>query len=290
MKVMFNLSSLFAWITGNARDTVAMKNRVKLGYEGTCSDMVTRYDAVGQKHYTKIAAELLEGIDLDGKYVLDVGCGTGILTSSALSRGAAKVVCVDIANYMLEQCKKKMAAAGYGEDRVDFRRVDSESLPFESNTFDAVISSMMLGMVPNQMSVLSEMNRVVKPDGMVAFSAHGPEHNYEASDTLFKNMPLRYTFGYRVEFWPHDERRIHQMLLDAGYINVRTLRLTWQDIFPDGGKAYDFFASTTASWWLSKIPPSKIAEVIQRGREAFKRKPVTQITEDVVLAYGRKKE
>jgi hypothetical protein len=87
---------------------------------------------------------------------------------------------------------------------------------------------------------------------------------------LFKNIPLRYIFGYRIKFWPHDEEEIHQMRLNAGYVDVRTLRLTWQDTFPDGGKAYDFFASTTSSWWLSKITPNRIVEVIQQGREAFK--------------------
>ncbi len=290
LKLMFNLSSLFAWITGNARDTVAMKDRVKTGYEGIRSDMVTRYDAVGLQHYTRIASELLEGVDLNGKYVLDVGCGTGILTVSALSKGASNVVGADISNHMLEECRKKTSAAGYGNDQVDLRQADSESLPFESNTFDVVISSMMFGMVPNQMNVLAEMNRVVKPNGLVAFSAHGPEHNYEASDTLFMNMPLRYIFGYRIEYWPHDENEIHRMLLDAGYADVRTRRRTWQDTFPDGGKAYDFFASTTSSWWLSKIPPDHIPAVIQRGRDAFRRKPVTRITQDVILAYGRKKE
>ncbi|MDD1678583.1 MAG: class I SAM-dependent methyltransferase [Methanomicrobiales archaeon] len=288
-KLMVNISNLFAWVTGNARDTVAMKGRVKLGYEGTCSDQVTRYDTVGIKHYTKIAAELLEGIDLKGKYVLDVGCGTGILTLSALSRGASKLICADFAKYMLEQCRKKAAIEGYAEDRVDFRQVDAESLPFESHSFDAVISSMMLGMAPEQRRVLAEMNRVVKPGEIVALSAHGTEHNYEAAEVMFKTIPLRYVFGYRIEFWPHDEKEVKQMFLDTGYVNVRTRRLTWQDVFPDGGKAYDFFASTTSSWWVSKLPPSKVAEVFHRGREAFKRKNVTQITQDVILAYGQKK-
>ena len=41
VKLMVNFSNLLAWITGNARDTIAMKQRVKKGYEGVCTDHVT---------------------------------------------------------------------------------------------------------------------------------------------------------------------------------------------------------------------------------------------------------
>ncbi|MDD1672830.1 MAG: 50S ribosomal protein L11 methyltransferase [Methanomicrobiales archaeon] len=104
-KLMVNLSCFAAWITGNARNTVAMKQRMQIGYEGTCSDHVTRYDTLGLKHYTRIATELLGGIDLRGKKVLDVGCGTGILSLQALSGGAGTVLCSDLSRYMLEQCR-----------------------------------------------------------------------------------------------------------------------------------------------------------------------------------------
>jgi SAM-dependent methyltransferase len=146
------------------------------------------------------------------------------------------------------------------------------------------------GAVPEQMRVLAEMNRVVKPGGIITLSTHGPEHNYEASDVLFKNISLRYIFGYRIEFWPYDEKKMKRMLLDARKVNVRTQRVTWQDVYQDGGKAYDFFTSITSSWWVSKIPPNKIAEVFHRGREAFKRKLLTRITQDVIHVYGQKKQ
>ena len=91
MKLMVNISNALAWISGNARDTAAMKQRMKLGYEGACTEHVTRYDDLGLEHYTKIARELLKRVDLRGKEVLDVGCGTGILSFLALEQGAVKV-------------------------------------------------------------------------------------------------------------------------------------------------------------------------------------------------------
>jgi ubiquinone/menaquinone biosynthesis C-methylase UbiE len=48
---------------------------------------------------------------------------------------------------MLSQCRKKANTLGYGPDQVDFRQLEAESLPFENDTFDAVISGMVLGLI-----------------------------------------------------------------------------------------------------------------------------------------------
>jgi len=290
VKLLVNASCLAALVSGNARNTVAMKQRMRLGYEGTCTDHVTRYDTLGLNHFSKIATELVGGIDLQGKEVLDVGCGTGILSLQALSRGAGTVLCTDLSRFMLEQCRQKAAKQGVGKDRIDFRTADAESLPFEDNRFDAVISGMMFGLVPNQPKVLSEMIRVLKPGGMVAISSHGPGYYHEAIDATIRSTPLRYAFGYRFEFWPRDEGMLQQMLIQAEYTDIRIRRLTWQDTFADGGKAYDFFTATSACWWSSKLPPKKIPEISHRNREFFKRKNITRITQDVVLVYGQKPE
>ena len=101
MTLMVNANNILAWLTGNARNTAAMKNRVRQGYDRTFSDHVTRYDELGAEFQTQAATAQLEGVDLQDKVVLDVGCGTGIITLLALQKGAARVVCGDISNYML---------------------------------------------------------------------------------------------------------------------------------------------------------------------------------------------
>jgi len=287
-KLMANFSNALAWITGNARDVVAMKERIKRGYEGAVTDDVTRYDEVGLQHFTKISRALLEGTDLHGKAVLDIGCGTGILSLLALEQGCAHVVCADLSEYMLSQCRKKANTLGYGPDRIDFRQLDAESLPFESNSFDAVISGMVLGFVPNQKSTVAEMVRVLKPGGVLAISTHGPTFYYEAIEEAFRAIPKSLALGYRIEFWPRKEKEISRMFSEAGLIDVMTRQMTWKESFENGGRAYDYFASTSAMWWCSKFPREKVASVSQKIRAAFERKPVTQITADIILTYGRK--
>ena len=244
IKLMANFSNLLAWITGNARDTIAMKERVKKGYEGVCTDHVTKYDEQGLKHYNRIATELLKKVMLQDKEVLDVGCGTGILSIFALEQGASKVVCGDQSEYMLNQCRMKAAAQNYSPD---------QSLPFSDNSFDAVISSMVLGLVPDQYKVVAEMFRVLRPGGSVAFSTQGPKHNMEAAVAAFKVASI-YNLGYRIEFWPRKEREIRRMLEQAKFVDVRTSQNVWEDTFESPGDAYDFWSSSAAAWWYAKFP------------------------------------
>jgi len=288
MKLMVNINSLLALITGDARDTAAMKHRTKLGYEGSCSDHVTHYDDFGLGHYSKIATNLLQEVDVRGKEVLDVGCGTGIISILALRRGATKLTCGDVSEYMLGRCQEKIIAQGYSGEKVNFRQLDAEWLPYADHSFDAVVSGMILGLIPNQQKVVSEMARVLRAGGVLAFSTHGPECYWETSDAAFRAIPKRYTLGYRVEYWPRKEKEIHRLLVRAGLVNIKTRKLFWQDNFQTGGQAYDFFASVSASWWNAKFPPRKIEEISKKTRDYFDHKEVTRITQDIILAFGHK--
>jgi SAM-dependent methyltransferase len=132
------------------------------------------------------------------------------------------------------------------------------------------------------------MARVLKPGGILSISTHGPEHYFEASEMAFRAIPKGLALGYRIEFWPRKEKEISRLFSEAGLIDVTTRRLIWKHGFEDGGKAYDFFASTTSAWWYSKFPTNRIPSVSQKIRSAFEQKPVTEITMDVILAYGHK--
>lgn len=288
MKLLANINSMLAWVTGNARDTASMKERMKQGYDGIYSDHVTRYDELGIKHYTKIATKLLEKIDLRGKEVLDVGCGTGILSIPVLEQGVSKLVCGDQSEYMLNQCKNKIMSHDCNAEKVSFRRLDAECLPYNDESFDAVVSGMLLGLVPNQEKVIKEMARVLRPHGVLAFSTHATDCWWESSDAAFRSIPKRYVIGYRIEYWPRREKEIEFMLEQASLVNIRIHRLQWKDSFETGGRAYDFFAAVSASWWNAKIPPNKINEISQNMRNYFEHKGVKQITHDVLFVHSNK--
>ncbi len=288
MKLMVNANNILAWFTGNARDAAAMKNRVRQGYDGAFSEHVTRYDELGAELQTKAATAQLEAVDLTGKVVLDVGCGTGILSLLALQKGAAKVVCGDISKYMLEIARAKADGRGYGADRITFRQLDAESLPFDDASFDCVVTGMTLGLLPNPGRAIAETVRVLRTGGLLSVGAHGPEQYWEACDASFRAINKRYVLGYRLEFWPRTEREIRQLLAAANVDDIQIRRLTWQNAFKTGSEAYDFFSAISSTWWYAKVPPDRRDKESRNTREYFERKKVTRITHDIILAYGRR--
>jgi ubiquinone/menaquinone biosynthesis C-methylase UbiE len=289
LKLVVNAGSLVAWITGGAHNTSAMKQRMKNGYNGVYSDYVHRYDELGSSHYAKISKKLLEKVNCIGKEVLDVGCGTGILSLIALEKGAAKMACVDMSKLMLEKCKTKIIAEGYSDKLVQFHEAEAEKLPFDDKCYDVVLSSMVLGMIPNQQAAITELARVLRPNGVIALSTHGPSHYMEGISAGLKVMTMRYFLAHRFEFWQRDDNEVQSLLINAGLKDIHTERLTWSDEFENGLEAFDFFASTSSLWWYDKLPPDLREQEAEKTREYFQRKGINSITSDIVLAYGLKK-
>jgi len=100
--------------------------------------------------------------------VLEIGCGTG---ASFPYYGAAvtEVVATEPDPYMLERARKRATALGRP---IDIRQVPAEGLPFESRSFDAVISTLVLCTVCDPAHALAEVKRVLKPEGELRFYEH----------------------------------------------------------------------------------------------------------------------
>ncbi len=104
---------------------------------------------------------------LDGKRVLDVGCGGGILAEAMAGRGAS-VTGIDLGEAPLAVARLHLHESGA---RVDYRRISAEDLAAESpGAFDVVTCLEMLEHVPDPASTVAACARLVKPAGKVFFS------------------------------------------------------------------------------------------------------------------------
>ncbi|MGB8386364.1 class I SAM-dependent methyltransferase [Mycobacterium sp.] len=100
-----------------------------------------------------------------GGIALDVGSGPGSITAS-LARAAGPeglALGVDISEPMLER-----AVANEAGPQVGFIKADAQRLPFRDNTFDAVVSTAVLQLIPNPTAALAEIARVLRPGGRLA--------------------------------------------------------------------------------------------------------------------------
>jgi ubiquinone/menaquinone biosynthesis C-methylase UbiE len=285
MKLLVEANNVLSFLMGSSTDISGMKERVKSGYEGEYSDHVRQYDELGYHLQDRSARIQLEETSLRGMRVLDVGCGTGALAHVALERGAEGVVCGDISAFMLNEAKGK---GRHKDAEISFCQLDAESLPYTEDSFDAVISGMTFGTLPNQELAVHEMIRVARPGGLVCIGAHGPEHYWEAIDATLRCINKRYVLGYRFEWWPRTEEYVRALLEKAHLEKVRSKRVIWRNEFGDGAAAYDFFAAISSSWWYARFPPEERKKDSRRTRGYFQRKNVSLVSDDIVIAYGTK--
>jgi len=96
--------------------------------------------------------------------VLDVGCGTGSLTSTlALIPGIRSVHGIDFSAAYVEHARRR-----YDDARMQFQTGDACALPFEDGQFDHSLSMLVLQFIPQPDKAISEMRRVTRPGGTVA--------------------------------------------------------------------------------------------------------------------------
>jgi ubiquinone/menaquinone biosynthesis C-methylase UbiE len=127
-----------------------------------------------QAEYDRHIVSLLE---LDGSQrVLDLGCGTGVLTRMIADRldpaAGGRALGIDAAARMIAVARKKRATAN-----CIFEAMAAESLSFEDGVFDAVVSSLFFHHVPLDLKAgaLSEALRVLRPGGqLVVADMHVP--------------------------------------------------------------------------------------------------------------------
>jgi SAM-dependent methyltransferase len=122
---------------------------------------------------TPPAAQLVKFAQVSaGRRVLDIACGTGVVAITAALRGA-KACGLDLTPTLLERGKRNAEIAGV---EVEFVEGDAEALPYPDASFDVVLSQFGHIFAPRPAVAISEMLRVLKRGGRIAFSTWPPEH------------------------------------------------------------------------------------------------------------------
>lgn len=140
--------------------------------------------------YQRLADALVAaaGRPLAGRYVLDLGAGTGV-ASEVLSQAGARPVALDLAVEMLahRNAERPPSVAG-----------DARALPFRDSAFDVVVAAFSLNHVPDLEVALAEARRVIRPGGLLLASTFPSGADHPAKATVEATLE---EFGYRRPGW-----------------------------------------------------------------------------------------
>ncbi|HEY9130286.1 MAG TPA: class I SAM-dependent methyltransferase [Dyella sp.] len=135
---------------------------------------------------------------LEGRAVLDAGCGSGRYMLHALHRGASHVTGVDLAPAMLERAAAELAS-WQGRAAVELKQGQLPQLPLPDAAVDLTICGLVIGHVRQLAPALAELRRVTRPGGSILISDVHPTGHALGWLRDFKADGRRYA----VEHTPH---------------------------------------------------------------------------------------
>ena len=111
----------------------------------------------------------------EGAKILELGCGPAYLWKECSSRIRAgwKITLSDLSSGMLDATWRNLVVTGRA---FKFEEIDAQSIPYQDETFDAVIANYMLYHVPHRPKAIAEIKRVLKPGGYLFAATVGENH------------------------------------------------------------------------------------------------------------------
>ena len=187
-----------------------------------------RYDrtiSIEKNTYARILRRMKEKLDRD-MYVLELACGTGVL-SVQLAGNVKMLEATDFSEKMIEQAKMRPQSS-----RLHFSVQDATALPYAPETFDAVIISNALHIMPSPKKALAEIRRVLKLDGILiapTFTAAGNIFGrlkiwmmeLSGFQVFHKWKPQEYLFFLKANGYTVTDREVYGGVLALTYVEAK---------------------------------------------------------------------
>lgn len=229
--------------------------------------------------FAPITQALIEAAGISkGQDVLDVAGGTGepSLTIAEVVGQSGRVVCTDAVAEMVATAKHE--ADRFRLNNIEFRQCLADSLPFNDNEFDVIVCRLGAMFFPAPDAAISEMLRVAKPGGRVAFAVWGVNEANPFFSTVTEVMS-RY-----VESQPEDpdapgafrfaeSGKLARLLKAAGAVDINEqardfqirASLTPQEFWPLRVEISDSLRAK-----VSRLAPEQLPRIAQEVAEAVR--------------------
>jgi ubiquinone/menaquinone biosynthesis C-methylase UbiE len=130
---------------------------------------------------TEVFNELLNGMELKDKILVDIGCGTGRHWQQFYDSGLQKTIGFDVSEKMLEQLQQKFPQA------KTHRLFNNKLHNIKDNSCDIVISTLAIAHIKDVEDALDEWCRILKPGGNIIITDNHPTALAKGADRTFKH-------------------------------------------------------------------------------------------------------
>src|SRR6266705_776541 len=254
-----------------------------------------------QTMFQPVTEALIKEADLmEGETVLDVAGGSGepSLTIAETVGPTGSVTCTDAVTEMVTAAQSE--AQRRGLTNVTFRQCAADSLPFENNSFDAVVCRLGIMFFPDPLAGLREMLRVTKREGVLSLAVWGKSdlnpfsylitdvvaRHFEAAAPANPNAPGAFRFA--------EPGSLAGILAEAGAVDVRERELKFNiapSISPEQFWELRSETSGTLREKLATLSPAQAdllkKEAQEAVREYFSNNQMS-IPAQMVIVTGRK--
>ena len=221
-------------------------------------------------------SEKLNVIAINPEVVIDLGAGTGLLTSKLSQRlPHAQLVCVDFAQHSLQSNPAQLKVCA-----------DAYQLPFANKSVDFIASNLMMQWCSDLKALFDECHRVMKPGGLMLFSTFGP-------DTL-KELKRSWSV---VDSDPHvntfiDMHDIGDQMLQSGFnspiMEMEKLTLTYDKVIDLMRDLKGIGAQTVHNRSKSLTGKAKFKQMIEMY-ESYRDEGKLPATYEVIYGHAWKK-
>ncbi len=231
---------------------------------------------------TPVSRDLLRAANLQrGERVLDVACGTGLISRLAAERvgPTGTVTGIDIASDMIGVAKAVAAPEGA---KIDWQIADAASLPIADASVDVVLCQLGLMFMENRAAAIAEMRRVLVPSGRVVINTPGRiQPVYELMEqALVEHISPDLGGFVSAVFSMHDPDAVATLLREAGLRDVSARESTCTFRLPAPAEfVWQYINLTPMAAFVEKAPAD--------AKSAFERRFVDGVQAYVVDGRDR---
>lgn len=155
--------------------------------------------------------QIVEGIDLTGKRVLELGSGAGGGSLILAGKHGASVVGLELESALVELSRQHAADAGLTES-AEFRCVELGPLPVEDESFDVLYTSGVILHIEDRLALFRDILRVLKPGGMLL--------GYDWFPTVLSDDINTWLKAAELNVFPATLEIYTDIMSDAGFVEI----------------------------------------------------------------------